>query len=200
MGLLKVYSFDNVRLNINPVNVIKRLGGYRFSQSEEWSLLIEKKIREAMVLMEPLLHYTEMELIRRDEHGIELEGGLMIPSRYISRVFKNVFRVTLFIATVGSDITDGEGRDQMERVIFDAIGSEGVESLVRWFHRSLKIRSKSMGYGLTARFSPGYGDFPLSFQSWFVENLDAESMGVKITENFMLIPEKTVTGVIGWRR
>ena len=50
----------------------------------------------------------------------------------------------------------------------------------------------------TWRFSPGYGDLPLSLQKSFLIALNAQRrIGLTVTENSLLIPSKSVTAVIG---
>ena len=47
------------------------------------------------------------------------------------------------------------------------------------------------------RFSPGYGDFLLENQRDFFELLKIGDFGVKLTERYIFIPEKTVTAIAG---
>ena len=48
------------------------------------------------------------------------------------------------------------------------------------------------------RFSPGYGDFDLSFQKYILDTLEAgKRIGISLTESFMMIPTKSVTAVLG---
>jgi len=55
-----------------------------------------------------------------------------------------------------------------------------------------------MGYDLLpTRFSPGYGDMPLSFQRVLFTQLDAGRLGVALTDGNMLSPEKSVLAVCG---
>ena len=51
------------------------------------------------------------------------------------------------------------------------------------------------------RFSPGYGDFSLEHQRDFMRILDLEnSLGLTLTGSLLLVPEKSVTAVIGLYR
>ena len=62
---------------------------------------------------------------------------------------------------------------------------------------------KELGPGetLVARYSPGYGDFPLAAQNALVALLDTpRKVGVALTSTFLLTPSKSVTAVIGVRR
>ena len=57
------------------------------------------------------------------------------------------------------------------------------------------------GETLVARYSPGYGDFPLAAQGALVSLLDTpRKVGVSLTSTFLLTPSKSVTAVIGVRR
>ena len=50
----------------------------------------------------------------------------------------------------------------------------------------------------TWRFSPGYGDLPLTVQDDLLRSVNAEKrLGVTLSESGMLIPSKTVTALIG---
>ena len=51
---------------------------------------------------------------------------------------------------------------------------------------------------LTIRYSPGYGDFPLSFQKEILDFLDAyRKIGLSVTPNYIMIPRKSITAVLG---
>ena len=52
---------------------------------------------------------------------------------------------------------------------------------------------------LLPRFSPGYGDLPLSFQPFLMERLEMGRLGVRLTSGLMMAPSKSVTAVAGWR-
>ncbi len=49
------------------------------------------------------------------------------------------------------------------------------------------------------RFSPGYGDYPLSVQPGLLKAIGADKIGVTTLESFMLLPTKSVTAIVGIR-
>lgn len=56
----------------------------------------------------------------------------------------------------------------------------------------------SEGEYLLPPYSPGYGDFSLVWQKTLLDLLDASRrIGVSLTQGGMLVPEKTVTAVVG---
>ena len=50
---------------------------------------------------------------------------------------------------------------------------------------------------LTDRFSPGYGDLPLCVQPALCRAAGGGSLGVYVTESYLMNPQKTVSAVIG---
>lgn len=202
MSSLKVSSIEGIKININPEYVLRRLGKRKDTKVGSWKEKIKEMIEEARIYINPKINYTDMRVKRVNDNEIILEN-LKIESEMLSRVLKKSIQVTLFISTIGGELKKSsvkEKRTPADMVILDAIGSEAAESTVRWFHRNVGIKAKKRGYRVTGRFSPGYGDFDIHYQKWFVENLKGRKIGVGYSENFVLIPEKSVTGVIGWRK
>ena len=57
---------------------------------------------------------------------------------------------------------------------------------------------RSRGLVPTRRYSPGYGDLPLSVQPALLDALDAgRRLGVTLTESLLMVPMKSVTAVVG---
>ena len=51
---------------------------------------------------------------------------------------------------------------------------------------------------LTGRFSPGYGDWPISLQPLLAETLDtARQIGLYVTDTYLMTPRKSVTALLG---
>lgn len=51
---------------------------------------------------------------------------------------------------------------------------------------------------MTSRFSPGYGDYPLTEQSRIIGYLDAQrQIGLHVTADSLMIPGKSITALIG---
>ena len=89
-----------------------------------------------------------------------------------------------------------ERRDMGKAVILDACGSAWVESGCDMAESELAERFQPRY--LTDRFSPGYGDLPLSLQPAVLAALDAERrLGIHLSDSFLMTPSKSVTAVIG---
>ncbi len=103
--------------------------------------------------------------------------------------------VVLFAATLGHgvdlEIRKAQAVDMARAAALDACAAAYIE----W------CCDENMPEGLPAcsRFSPGYGDYPLSLQPQLLKALGAEKIGITALESFMLLPTKSVTAVIGLR-
>ena len=70
-----------------------------------------------------------------------------------------------------------------------------------WCQREIAKQQEKEGWYLRPRFSPGYGDFDIQYQKPLMQMLDcAKTIGLTMTDSFMMTPTKSVTAVIGMSR
>lgn len=83
--------------------------------------------------------------------------------------------------------------------VTDCLASAAIESVCDEAEKELA--EKLPGKFLTWRYSPGYGDLPLSLQPEIINVMNAgKRIGLSVTDSLMLIPSKSVTAVIGISR
>ncbi len=116
----------------------------------------------------------------------------------INTLLRDCDKVILFAATLGmgaeAELSRLQATDMAMAVIFDACASCAIESICDNFCEDLKNK---YGY-ITDRFSVGYGDYPFSVQREFEKLLDMpKSIGVTMTDSGLMIPQKSVTAIIG---
>lgn len=102
----------------------------------------------------------------------------------------------VFAATVGIEldrlIMKASRLSPSRAVCFQAIGAERIEALCDAFCDDLDFAVKS------PRFSPGYGDFPLSFQTEIFKALDCpRKIGLSLNSALLMSPSKSVTAIVG---
>ncbi|MBW2649744.1 MAG: methionine synthase [Deltaproteobacteria bacterium] len=142
-------------------------------------------------------------LERVDPQLVVLGTGADIRSAKLAG-FLNGCKEALFIgSTAGGAVMDAirediEGGDMTRGVVIDAVASEMTDAALDWitgfFNRLLARENARLTRG---RFSAGYGDFLLENQKMMYDMLELDRIGVTINENFILIPEKSVTAVVG---
>lgn len=120
-------------------------------------------------------------------------------SQKLASNLKGCKRVLLFAATVGVEIDRliaKYGRlSPAKALMFQAIGAERIEALCDTFCLDLE---KEKDMALRPRFSPGYGDLPLSAQKDIFAVLDCERrIGLTLNDSFLMSPSKSVTAFAG---
>ena len=103
-------------------------------------------------------------------------------------------------ATLGAEaealIRRTQRRSMADAVILDAAASAAIEQVCDALCEELQA-AVAPRY-LTTRFSPGYGDMPLSDQATLFRVLDVERrIGVSLTDGGLMLPQKSVTAILG---
>lgn len=89
-----------------------------------------------------------------------------------------------------------QARDMVKAAIWDACGSVLVEFGCDLAEQ--EIASRFPDIFLTDRFSPGYGDLPLTLQPNICAELDTgRRLGLHVSKSLLMNPVKSVTAVIG---
>ena len=116
------------------------------------------------------------------EYPLEFTGdtGIVTPvfetqSANLRKNLKDCEKLLVFAATLGA-------------------GVDHCDEVNEQIRRDYEIR----GLYLRPRFSPGYGDFPLSCQPQLLGCLEAgKRNGITLTDSYLMAPSKSVTAVIG---
>ena len=138
---------------------------------------------------------------RLEADGIDL-GFAKTDSKDLARALGDCDSILLLAATVGLGIdrliAAHTLRSPSAAVLLQAIGSERVEALCDAFCREQDELLSKEGCRLRPRFSPGYGDLPLSLQADIFSALDCpKHVGISLGENLLMTPQKSVTAIIG---
>ena len=133
--------------------------------------------------------------------GIRLEGGAVIYSESIARVMSGCSRMLVFGATLGTEADILIKRETAANIamgaVMQAAAAAYIEEYCDMIQAELDERFKAEGTPLGDRFSPGYGDFALEYQRELFRILDCpHQIGLTLTDNYIMIPSKSVTAVI----
>lgn len=169
---------------------------------------IENELKNAAALIEktsnPRFITKICELDK--SNGLSLvQAGLKLEGKAIAALLHGCEICAIFCATIGNDIEALLRKWQLKDLAFasmlDGCASSAVESLCNIVENELRAEYGTQGYFLTDRFSPGYGDLPLSIQPDFCAALDTtRKIGVSVNDSGIMIPRKSVTAIIGFSK
>ena len=191
-------------LEIDKNEVLRYLGYKNQEIDEKLDELINTCLKEVKDLSQPKYVYKLFDLKKEDE-VLALEGtNLTLQGNDIKEHLKHSKRCAMLAVTLGVQIEKKiqyyNRIDLTKALILDSCATAYVEVLADSVEEEIKAQAVSEGYGITFRFSPGYGDLPIEMQGDFLKLLDAgKRIGLVATETSILTPRKSVTAIIGFQ-
>lgn len=139
--------------------------------------------------------------VSQEEEAL-LIGTLKINSKNLRRNLKSCEKAYILAATLGVGVDTLLRRytltDMARVVILQACAAAMLEEYLDGCQEILSREQEKDGYYLRPRFSPGYGDFPITHQEQILQILDApKKIGLSLTAGSMLTPTKSVTAIVG---
>ena len=127
---------------------------------------------------------------------------LVLEGNSIAGHLRGACKVALMACTLGAvserEMRKHEAISVADGVMFGSCCSAFVEAAANVTEGLIVGFAHDMGLTTNWRFSPGYGDLPLSAQPAFLKALDASRrLGIAVTSTNMLVPVKSVTAVLG---
>lgn len=172
------------------------LGAGTARQAEELRPLMEK----AEAALKPCVCFKQ--LVKRypvtvDDGGFQLGGLPAIPSRHLCRLFEGAEEGLAVAVTLGAEVDTLVKRlllgDPALGAAVGAAASAYVDELLDGVMAAEQARIAPLH--LSPRFSPGYGDVPLSYQRPLTEALECWRIGIRLTDSCLMLPEKSITAL-----
>ena len=160
--------------------------------------LVRSAAEELEHTLQPRFTYRVLPVTRTE--GCVSLGDLALPGELAGRMLREAEQAAILVCTLGAGfetlLRATEARDMARAVALHACGSAFVETGCDAAER--EIASRFPDQYLTDRFSPGYGDLPLSLQPEILALTDAtRRLGITLTESLLMVPSKSVTAIIG---
>lgn len=135
--------------------------------------------------------------------GEQIDFGFMsVESKELASNLEGCTETVIFGATIGiytdRQIQKEQILSPVRALIYQAVGAAVVEAVCDDFNEWIRQKEKEKGRDICPRFSPGYGDVSLSIQKSIFQELSlAKLAGITLTDSLLMIPEKSVTAIIG---
>lgn len=184
---------------------IYRYLGYRGSEpGEQVRALVDNCLEELRKVSRPQFLWRSFPLAQLSESVLNLTC-FQVSSRDLVKNLSGCSQVLLFAATLGmgpdQQIQKYSRLETSRAVILQAAAAALIESVCDEKNEELRLYYEGEGYFLRPRFSPGYGDFSISYQRDLLDALQASKFaGITLTEGYLMMPSKSVTAVIGVSR
>lgn len=176
------------KLNRNEAK--RYLGGAGIKLNDKMQALMDECEKQILSNVSPKYLYSV----------IDLPCSEIVSGNDIKSHLDGCEKAVMMCATLGNSVDRiirvAQVADMSRAVVLDSFASVAVEQLCCKVDEL--IAEKYPEYNMTFRFSPGYGDYPIEMQKYFLSRLDApRKIGLTTNDNFLLIPSKSVTAVAG---
>lgn len=180
---------------------IRYLGYGRHAVDERTLALVSESFGELEARARAKSIYRIFECIHLGGDKLQI-GKMKITSRSLVRNLKGCKDVVVFGATLGTEVDFLMKKysltDMTRAVVLQACAAAYLEEYCDGLQNRIARELEAEGQWLRPRFSPGYGDFDIHHQEDILRMLDtAKTIGLTMTESYMLTPTKSVTAVIG---
>jgi len=202
-------QFKPVNKVVLPVDLVYKRLGARLGRAGRLNTEIESGLKTRV---EDIINLSEKIFTPRTvvsygnvtvkDSAVAFDTGFIIRSKTVADLFKNAFKGYGFLVTVGEGISLKTAeclneKNVFDALVFDACGSVAVELMAEYTYNAVSEMEICAGNAVTKRFSPGYPDWDVSGQEYFLHWLGAQNIDVWLTDSFQMMPEKSISAVFG---
>lgn len=182
--------------------VIRRLGSTKANFSDGLESEINGFLKMAQSIFSAKGKANIYDIKHAGKGVISLQGQ-RIESALLSKLLINSDRIYLMCATlpqkdvekINEAMSSAQG---LKAIVLDAYASECVDGALGILMERKNAALKRLGQKLTKRrFSAGYGDLDIKYQKVFYDLLGMQTVGVTISDKYLLAPEKSVIAIAG---
>ena len=170
-----------------------------------------EKLMPLLLEAEPLVLQAASPKHIFTETAAKAEGGLFtladlapLASADLCRLFDGAEAAVAVAITLGADMDSCIRRQLLVNpglgAAVGALASAYVDDLLDQLVAQQEEEYRQKGLFLSPRFSPGYGDVPLEWQRPFTAFLHTERIGIRLTEQCLMVPEKSITALAAVRK
>lgn len=206
IDLYTVY-FEAERIPFDEASARKYLKLGSTSEDREALLEVCRALyRKYIHIFSPALRYGTFNITEKDPERfrIKFNEGSSFSGKGIFRLLKDCEMASLYLITLGEEadsvIRRLEAEDFLEGYMLNAAASSLIEQIQVEAQSLILKDAEKKGLHPGKRFSPGYRGWDLQEQETLILMLQGGDLGIHLTETYLMLPMKSVSGVYGLKR
>lgn len=194
---------DDLPVEIDRETLLK-LAGYSEKRPAPARLVTvaDRVIELALALARPRAVYEVHETGQGDDGAVMLAGA-RFSGKILARVLKGSDLAAVYALTLGPAL-DAEssrlagGGDVLSSVLLDTAGSLVLaKASIAFIERVHGTDAAPRGFSVTPPFGPGQCRWDLAEQRILFDLIVPSRIGIALTDTFLMIPKKSVSGILG---
>jgi hypothetical protein len=197
---------ERSQILVNPDDILRLLGEQEGSAEAHATALVDQYIEECTRLMTPVGGYVLAEAVDPESSDeIAIEGLRFQTGKIIHKMMKHSETYAFFLVTAGPE-PERLARDLLEKgeflegYISDLVASALADAVADCVHEEISKLADSRGLKVSNRYSPGYCSWDVAEQQKLFSLFPDNSCGISLTDSSLMIPVKSVSGLIGLGR
>lgn len=201
---MREFSFSFEELPVTKEKIARAMGYGAATPGPEWDRCFKKIIGEIprhCTIKAGFRVLPQGSLVFQKD-GFSCNGLIFNTGALIAQKLASADSMALFVCTAGIGIDTWSksafaAGDFPEGYMIDTCGSEIAEAAADAIEERIGEYAATMGSSITNRYSPGYCGWHVSEQQKLFSMLPDTFCGVALTESSLMVPIKSVSGVIG---
>lgn len=207
-GIKSQQLFENIQVAPDIEGIYRRMGFNKKLTllTAKDAEIINNQIKQGLSYCHNKGVFGRFKIIEKHVDYVKINNDLNFKSKGIAKLLAASDEIVLMAATSGAEVAkkifdEVQNGDVTFGVILDAVASQNTDAILDWIMGFLNKVLSREGKKLTKhRYSPGYGDLNLEYQKIIYQLLNLERLDLKLTEKYMLVPEKSVIALAGIER
>lgn len=200
--MIQEHNIPFSKLATTPEEIYEAMGYGSESPGEDIREIVEEVLEHvASFAIGRFMYFTTEGVL--SSKTLEMEKNTFNVGPIIARQLAGSTSFVLFVATAGQEFQQWMDRvklcdDMVLQYIADSLGSCLAEKVADYMEKHLSAVIASQGLKHTNRFSPGYCNWHVSEQQNLFSLFPTPApCGIELTESSLMIPIKSVSGIIG---
>jgi hypothetical protein len=196
---------DNIKLEI-PQEIgrdfLEKIMGGTINAPME--MLLKEKTGLCVQSIAPKAIYDRVEIERVDGDQVFFKSGNIFDGPNISKILTGSKIAIIYILTLGNKVDEiineeSQSGDTLTTIIMDSITTSLLETLCDYVGEKIKREGKEhQNWGATCAYSPGQYKWTIEEQKELFEMVDGKRIGVELSESYLMVPFKSISGVYGF--
>lgn len=158
-------------------------------------------LEEVRALIDPAAVLAFLEVQDFHDQTIVLDEGIAFQGPLAARALAGSREVALAVCTVGAaletHVKELFSRDPVRSLALEGAGIAALRSVSEHVVEKVRARASSKGWGSGMRAQPGQEGWPIEQQDVVFDALPAQEIGVRLSGSHLMIPQKSVSLVVG---
>lgn len=187
-------------MDIRTKEAVRYLGYGNRAIDEQTEELIRDSFKELEQVSRAKFIYRIFEISELNSDELMI-GTMKVYSKHLCKNLKGCHAAFLICATLGAGVDMLMKRYTVTNMAKTAVLQACATTLLEEYCDNIQKQLADMlehNEYLRARFSPGYGDFSITYQKEILRMMNAsKEIGLSLTDGYMLTPTKSITALIG---